>query len=553
MRGLFMVFMVWFLVPFISLAQESLFDRLPPPQPQPRPVVRSRPPVTPSPLPEELQQAQEDARRIDSLEVENARLRAAQTAQADTSYSVKRLWADWEANEKDNRDNYLLAKRVSFWIIALWLAIVAGLLIYLFARFQFYGGLRRKRYIELLEKIKKDDTIPWDEKAEHYPQNPYKGETLGLPKGTVRGLLTLTLLVANCLVLYVSTHSPPGSHFRENTEFITTAFLMMIAFYFGSKAVDVFKAREETRRKATPEGDAEPPALAGAPVPARAGAPAAPVPPVHFRPTTTPKKDFKHEGSTTVKIADSAGAPGVSLDERILALTAYFETGKKIDQACSIVAGDFDGMGISFGCLQWNLGQQTLQPILRNYFQFGDGAWKGDANMEELAEVLERPLKAQLEWARSIQQRSGNKHVLLGEWKKTFTELGPKTKRFQLQATERRFKIARGWCRELALISERALALMFDINVQNGTLFKVSQKRNINVRRSINERIANAGTPSEERKLVIIAEERARASNPRWVHDVLARKLAIARGHGKVHGATVNLDDFDIRIDRHFE
>ena len=562
MRWLFMLLTIWVITPFMSQAQGSVLDAFAveptttqPTTTQPTTGPATRPTSTPSP--EETQQARENARRIDSLAAENARqeaaLQAAQTAQADTSYSERKLWEQWEENEEANRAGFQKAKRIAFWVITFWLFLIIGLFVMLFARYHFYGGLRPRQYFDLVNKIKNDDTIPWNEKATHYPQNTYHDQTLGLPKGTVRGVLTLTLLVANCLVLYVSTYSPPGSHYRENTEFITTAFLMMIAFYFGSKAVDVFKAREDTRRKTKPEGGQAPRAAAGAAAPPRPGMPPSQAPAVHLRPTTSPKKDFRHEDSSTVKIADTSESQGASLDERILALTAYFETGKKIDQACSIVAGDFDGMGISFGCLQWNLGQGTLQPILNNYFQFGDEEWKDDANMKELAEILERPRAAQLEWARSIQRRSGNKHFLLDDWKETFAKLGPKTKRFQLQATQRRFKIARTWCRELTVTSERALALMFDINVQNGSLFKVSQKRNINVRRSINERFANAGQPSEERKLVIIAEERAKASHPKWVHDVLSRKLAIANGRGKVHGATVNLDDFGISLDRRFE
>ncbi len=544
MRRLSILFIICFLVPFISQAQESVLDLLPPEQPQ-QPVVRPTPQPQPQPQP-----PPQEATPPDTTTAQAAPQEAA--PEADSLYSERKLWERWEANP-DSQTKFEEAIGLSFWVIGIWLFIVVVLLVVLFVRYHFYGGLPRKQYNSLVEEIKNDASIPSGEKAEHYPRNTYHDQTLGLPKGTVRGLLTLTLLVANCLVLYVSTYAPPGSQYKNNTEFITTAFLMMIAFYFGSKAVDVFKAREKTRRKTMPEGGEAALALAGVPASARPGRPGAAAPPAHLRPTTTPEKDVEHEDSKTVKIVAEAGAPAASLDERILALTAYFETGKKINEACSIVAGNFDGMGISFGCLQWNLGQGTLQPILRNYFQFGDGAWKDDPKLRELEEVLERSKTAQLEWARSIQQQSGRKHILLPEWKEAFKQLGPKTKRFQLQATERRFKVARGWCGQLGLKSERALALMFDINVQNGSLFKVSQKRGINVRRSINQRIANAGQPSEAHKLVIIAEERAKASNPKWIKDVLSRKLAIANGQGKVHGANVNLDDFDISLNRPFE
>ena len=54
------------------------------------------------------------------------------------------------------------------------------------------------------------------------------------------------------------------------------------------------------------------------------------------------------------------------------------------------VAGDFDGQGISFGALQFNLGQETLQPILAELDRrhpalmeeiFADRAYLDDGNL----------------------------------------------------------------------------------------------------------------------------------------------------------------------------
>src|SRR5947199_28393 len=53
-----------------------------------------------------------------------------------------------------------------------------------------------------------------------------------------------------------------------------------------------------------------------------------------------------------------------SVGERCLALTGTFETGAQPPDCFCGVTGDFDGMGISFGVLQWNLGQNSLQPLL---------------------------------------------------------------------------------------------------------------------------------------------------------------------------------------------
>jgi hypothetical protein len=49
--------------------------------------------------------------------------------------------------------------------------------------------------------------------------------------------------------------------------------------------------------------------------------------------------------------------------KRCLALTGALETGKSAPECFSGLAGDFDGMGLSFGALQWNLYRKTLQPF----------------------------------------------------------------------------------------------------------------------------------------------------------------------------------------------
>ena len=50
---------------------------------------------------------------------------------------------------------------------------------------------------------------------------------------------------------------------------------------------------------------------------------------------------------------------------RCLALTGTFETSSASPLCFSSLSGDFDGQGISFGALQWNLGRGTLQPLLK--------------------------------------------------------------------------------------------------------------------------------------------------------------------------------------------
>jgi len=62
--------------------------------------------------------------------------------------------------------------------------------------------------------------------------NPFFGETFDMPRGTFRGILTLSLLFI-VVVLELVTVRIVG--FEDQIHELMVAFQMMIAFYFGSK------------------------------------------------------------------------------------------------------------------------------------------------------------------------------------------------------------------------------------------------------------------------------------------------------------------------------
>ncbi len=64
--------------------------------------------------------------------------------------------------------------------------------------------------------------------------NPYSGETLGLPKGTLRGILTLTIMFVAILLEIFTLNTPEYEH--HISQFLT-AFQMVIAFYFGGQVM----------------------------------------------------------------------------------------------------------------------------------------------------------------------------------------------------------------------------------------------------------------------------------------------------------------------------
>ncbi len=231
----------------------------------------------------------------------------------------------------------------------------------------------------------------------------------------------------------------------------------------------------------------------------------------------------------------------MSLQKKVLSMTGCFETSKMPPGCFSKVTGNFDGQGISFGALQFNLGQNTLQPILKRMLD------EFPLLMEEifrqhvavLANVLDKSIPDQIAWANSIS--TPKKTGLVEPWNTMFEKLG-KTEacqEYQVQAAKSRFSTAYKYIKTYDCFSERAVALMFDIVVQNGS---ISPGVRAAILKAFKEIDAASPNEIEVAKMVIIATKRAEAANPRWVNDVKARKLCIARGHGVVHGVYYDLE-----------
>ncbi|MBV6644528.1 MAG: hypothetical protein KI790_03715 [Cyclobacteriaceae bacterium] len=85
--------------------------------------------------------------------------------------------------------------------------------------------------------------------ADEPVKNPHEHETLGLPPGTVRGTIALSMLVAGLAVVIASFQMgrtyDANQYYVDNFEFFKTAFLMMIAFYFGNKSLQAISSRNQ--------------------------------------------------------------------------------------------------------------------------------------------------------------------------------------------------------------------------------------------------------------------------------------------------------------------
>jgi hypothetical protein len=239
---------------------------------------------------------------------------------------------------------------------------------------------------------------------------------------------------------------------------------------------------------------------------------------------------------------------GKPLAYRCLALTAGFETGAGVPDCFTGLAGNFDGQGLSFGVLQWNLGQGTLQPLLKQLdaahpevvaTAFGDG-------YGALKSVLAMRAGEGVAWAKSIQD--GANHVSQA-WRERFKALGrtPECQDAQVRGAQDRYERGLALCKEYGLWSERAAALMFDVVVQNGSINAATKAK---IQGDFAAIPAGASAADAEvLRMRAVANRRAEAANPRFTEDVRSRKLTCANGAGVVHGAGYDLErEYGIRL-----
>ena len=77
--------------------------------------------------------------------------------------------------------------------------------------------------------------------------NPNEGETFNMPRGTIRGILTMSLLFIT-VVIELANVRIVGLE-AEFSDFLA-AFQMMVAFYFGAKVMHHINSVDKTKTKA---------------------------------------------------------------------------------------------------------------------------------------------------------------------------------------------------------------------------------------------------------------------------------------------------------------
>ena len=76
--------------------------------------------------------------------------------------------------------------------------------------------------------------------------NPYQNETFGMPRGVMRGILTLSLLFVVVLLEVVALQE---TNVEKYIDELLVGFQMMLAFYFGSKVMHHVTKADERKSK----------------------------------------------------------------------------------------------------------------------------------------------------------------------------------------------------------------------------------------------------------------------------------------------------------------
>nr|MBI1230115.1 DUF3380 domain-containing protein [Cytophagales bacterium] len=131
----------------------------------------------------------------------------------------------------------------------IWIAVF---LVYFMWSVYFYNinyGLTDEDWNRIYEaKERQKEGLSMQEGELDVPQyNPFRSQTFGLPPGTVRGMIAFTLLMGGMSLLITSFGTAYSgvdiALLRQQFEFFETAFLMMIAFYFGDRSLKYISKR----------------------------------------------------------------------------------------------------------------------------------------------------------------------------------------------------------------------------------------------------------------------------------------------------------------------
>ncbi|PSL20623.1 peptidoglycan-binding protein [Shimia abyssi] len=240
--------------------------------------------------------------------------------------------------------------------------------------------------------------------------------------------------------------------------------------------------------------------------------------------------------STWSRLTGNPAPP--TMFERALAVTANFE-----GHGYSLVAGNYDGALITWGIIGFTMGGGRLQTLLARIQQHDISAI--DDAFGSLApafkDILTSSKAKQRTWANSI-SIGADKRKVKPEWAEAFDRLGknPLAQKAQNNlAREFYWTKAQSIVHEFNLNGELGACLAFDIAVQNGSVDAKDRKE-------LKKLLDKTGPITGEAFRKVLAEAMALGSKSQYQADVRSRKMTIAIGSGKVHGANYKLEDWGV-------
>lgn len=132
-------------------------------------------------------------------------------------------------------DFSLMYNLIAIAILLIWIGVLIGYYVWAIYFYNINLGLTNEDWAEIRTRVAAGEEVQVRQ------TNPHAGSTLGLPEGTIRGTLALSLAIGALALLIASLgidHTMPLNElFVDAFDFFKTAFLMMIAFYFGNKSL----------------------------------------------------------------------------------------------------------------------------------------------------------------------------------------------------------------------------------------------------------------------------------------------------------------------------
>jgi len=225
---------------------------------------------------------------------------------------------------------------------------------------------------------------------------------------------------------------------------------------------------------------------------------------------------------------------------KLLKNTGFFEG----NDGYSNLAGNFDKQGISFGIIQFNFGQGTLEPLLKQYIKENNTEFVnifGSTKAAELTKVVNEYTEAQqIAWSTGISTGDDNQFVV-DSWAKPFRKMGESSKNRDLQKVHAKqyFDRAEGWAHDFDIKSMQGLAFLFDQAVHEWSFTSFSKAKDEVLEKARAYKNANGEImPDRDRLSILLDYVRS--------NDGKERRTCIMNGSGTHNGKQYDVDDFGI-------